>query len=413
MMPNQPQRIYLFEDRDVAHLRPLAVLRPAMQLRRGRTLQGAFIADQLSYSDVAWWVREDLVDCTREANPGRLVNVVPTQPVWWINGRLAYVPSALKAVMASGSTLGKYPSTLVVDPAAGALVAAYGVQPPAAKGIGGQGSSSVGEDGDTRTIEIEAQWLRYPWDLVATLPESLTQSCSVEDSSPVPQQAYHKGISSLYLAPSVLVDPGVVFNTSGGPIYVDEGAVLGAHSVINGPCYIGPHAQVRPHTQVSCAAIGFGSRIGGEVSVAVLGRYVNKVHYGFLGHSYIDSWCNLGAGTTTSNLRNDYGFIKMRMHEGRRSTGLQFLGTMMGPYAKCSIGTTLNTGTLVGAVCNLFDHGFHPADVGPFSWGSPTGGYVRYQLDRALEAIERTMARRDEALSDADRNRLTALYQLG
>ena len=412
-MPNQPQQIYLFEDRDVAHLRPLAVLRPAMQLRRGRTLQGAFLAETLSYSDVAWWVREDLVDCTREANPGRLINEAPTQPVWWINGRLAFVPSALRTVMAADSTLQEYPTTLVIDPAADALVAAYGARPSALEWTGEHGSLSMGGDGDARIIEIDAQWLRYPWDLVATLSESLTQSCGVDEPSPVPQQAYHKGTSSLYLAPSVTVDPGVVFNTAGGPIYVDDAAVIGAHSVINGPCYIGPHAQVRPHTQVSCAAIGFGSRIGGEVSVATLGRYVNKVHYGFLGHSYIDNWCNLGAGTTTSNLRNDYGLIKMPMRDGRRSTGMQFLGTLMGAYAKCSIGTTLNTGTLVGAVCNLFDHGFHPADVGPFSWGSPGGGYVRYQLDRALEAIDRTMARRGEVLSDVDRERLTALYQHG
>ena len=207
---------------------------------------------------------------------------------------------------------------------------------------------------------------------------------------------------------------GALLNAETGPIYlgknsiVQEGAVIrGAFSLSEGSC-VNMGAKIRGDVSV-----GPYSKIGGEVSNSVLFGYSNKAHDGYLGNSVIGEWCNLGADTNTSNLKNNYDFVKLWNHgsESFESTGLQFCGLLMGDHSKCSINVMFNTGTVVDVCSNIFGEGFPRNYVPSFAWGG-SAGLITYKLDKALETAERVLARRDIKFNDVEKNIMTTVYEL-
>ena len=148
--------------------------------------------------------------------------------------------------------------------------------------------------------------------------------------------------------PAAVIEPHVVFDATAGPIYVAYGAHIRAFTRLNGPCYIGPHTTVAGG-EISNCSIGPKCKVRGEISSSIFLGYANKGHDGFVGHSYLGRWVNLGAGTTTSNLKNTYGSVALWTPDGVRSTGLQFLGTLFGDHVKTGIGTMLTTGNGSGS----------------------------------------------------------------
>ena len=161
------------------------------------------------------------------------------------------------------------------------------------------------------------------------------------------------------------------------------------------------------------STIGPHCKVGGEVSNSVIFGYSNKAHDGFLGNSVIGEWCNLGADTNNSNLKNNYGNVKL-FHYGLNKqvdTGLQFSGLMMGDHSKAGINTMFNTGTVVGVCTNVFGSGFPDKFIPSFSWGGADGMEV-YKLEKAIEVADQVMSRRKLILSDADRNILSTIFQM-
>ena len=153
--------------------------------------------------------------------------------------------------------------------------------------------------------------------------------------------------------------------------------------------------------------------MGGELSNVNFQGWANKAHGGFLGNSVIGRWCNLGAGTVSSNLKNTYGPVRQWSDATGQmeDTGLQFCGVLMGDHTKCGIGTTLNTGTILGPACVVFDAGFPPKHLPPFSWhDAKSGETVPHDLDRMLATAETVMARRNETLSDTAKDNLSAVF---
>jgi UDP-N-acetylglucosamine diphosphorylase/glucosamine-1-phosphate N-acetyltransferase len=161
----------------------------------------------------------------------------------------------------------------------------------------------------------------------------------------------------------------------------------------------------------SCVSVGENSRVCGEMSVVIFTGHSNKGHDGFLGHSVLGRWANLGAGTTTSNLKNSYGKIRVEDSQGEHETGLQFLGSLIGDHAKTAIGTRLNTGTIVGAGANVFGDRSPAKFVPPFAWGDQPP-FERYERAKFIEVAEHVMHRRDVALSDGVRETLGAAWDL-
>jgi UDP-N-acetylglucosamine diphosphorylase/glucosamine-1-phosphate N-acetyltransferase len=198
---------------------------------------------------------------------------------------------------------------------------------------------------------------------------------------------------------------GATLNTSTGPIYLGKDSQVMEGSLIRGPFALLDHGVVKMGAKVyGATTVGPYSKIGGEVNNSIILGYSNKGHDGFLGNSLLGQWCNLGADTNNSNLKNNYGEIKLWSYVTRRfsRTGQQFLGLIMGDHSKCGINTMFNTGTVVGVAANVFGGGFPRNFIPSFSWGG-SGGYSTHRLEKAVETAELMMARRKVEFSEEDR----------
>jgi UDP-N-acetylglucosamine diphosphorylase/glucosamine-1-phosphate N-acetyltransferase len=203
-------------------------------------------------------------------------------------------------------------------------------------------------------------------------------------------------------------------NASAGPIYIGKDAEVMEGALIRGPFALCDGAQVKMGAKMyGPTTIGPKCRVGGEVNNSVLFGYSNKAHDGFLGHSVIAEWCNLGADTNTSNLKNTYDEVRLWSYSKRTfiNTHLQFCGLIMGDHSKCGINTMFNTGTVVGVNSNIFGPGFQRNFIPSFTWGG-TSGHTNYDLKKAIEVAEIVCRRRNVHLDEVDKDLLTSVYNL-
>jgi UDP-N-acetylglucosamine diphosphorylase/glucosamine-1-phosphate N-acetyltransferase len=244
------------------------------------------------------------------------------------------------------------------------------------------------------------------WDLIHWNAELLTEDfarlkapCSPKPTGP----HYFINPDQISLAPDAKLSPGCVLDATKGPITIGSGASIGANAVLMGPCWIGPAARIRPLTQIrEGTTVGAGCTIGGEVSNTIFMSQSNKGHEGFIGHSYIGKWANLGSGTTTSNLKNTYGEIHARVGSREIPTGRQFLGSVIADHAKTAILTRLMAGTYVGFCSMIALSGIAPRMIPSFTFLTDKGAKP-YQMDKAIEVTKRVFARRDRQFDETDR----------
>lgn len=209
---------------------------------------------------------------------------------------------------------------------------------------------------------------------------------------------------NIFIEPGAVVDCAIL-NASKGPIYIGRNAEVMEGSLIRGPFALCENSVVKMGAKIyGGTTIGPWSKVGGEISNSVITGYTNKGHDGYLGNAVLGEWCNLGAGTNNSNLKNNYAEVKLWNYPQERFalTGQQFCGLIMGDHSKCGIGTTFNTGTIVGVSANIFGAGFPRNFIPSFSWGGASG-FQTYQTKRAMETAERVMARRQKVLEVGDR----------
>ena len=222
-----------------------------------------------------------------------------------------------------------------------------------------------------------------------------------------------------------VINPGNIFieegaqilfstlNASEGPIYIGKDALIMENSSIRGPFAMCDNAVVKMGTKIyKDTTIGPFSKVGGEISNAVIFGYSSKGHDGYLGNSVIGEWCNLGAGTNNSNLKNNYSEVKLWNYETERfaKTGLQFCGLMMGDHSKCAISTMFNTGTVVGVSANLFGSGFPRNFTPSFSWGG-AAGYETFQMNKVSEVVTAVMKRKNLVFDAVDQKILDHVFE--
>jgi len=269
---------------------------------------------------------------------------------------------------------------------------------------------------------IDGWWVDEVWDFIRLLPEQLAQDIAALASLaartvPLPPHVTVLGNHSVTVigrtedlppeSADTIIEPHVVLDASAGPIYIGAGTHVRAFTRITGPCYIGREVSVMGGDITGCS-IGDVSKVRGELSNTVVLGYSNKGHDGFVGHSYLGRWVNLGAGTVTSNLKNTYGTVALWTPDGVRDTGLQFLGTMFGDHVKTGIGLRLSTGTVLGAGANVYDR-MPPKVVAPFSWGDGPP-YSVYHADKFVETAARMMSRRHVELTERARRHLASVH---
>lgn len=219
--------------------------------------------------------------------------------------------------------------------------------------------------------------------------------------------------SKIFLAPGAKVEAAVL-NTSSGSIYIDADAEIMEGSMVRGPFYLGEHSQLKMGAKIyGPTSFGPHCKVGGEVNNSVMFGYSSKAHDGFLGNSVLGEWCNLGADTNNSNLKNNYAEVKV-WHYGKKSfvkTGLQFCGLIMGDHSKSGINTMFNTGTVVGVSANIFGDGFPRNYIPSFSWGG-AAGFTPYKLKDAIDTAKLVYARRNMEFDNEEQEIFTYLFSL-
>jgi len=264
----------------------------------------------------------------------------------------------------------------------------------------------------SRTLELPGRVLRDVWSLMSATPDQVAEDVASLFPSPAPAAlppgVFHSGGHPLVLGENAVVEAGVVLDTSDGPIWLDEGARVRAFTRLAGPAYVGRGSTVLGGSLEACS-IGPVCRIRGEFAESVALAYVNKAHDGHMGHAYLGAWVNLGAETTNSDLKNNYGTVRLWTPDGEADTGEIKMGCFLGDHVKTGIGLLLNTGTVIGAGCNLYGAAMPPRYVPPFSWGTGDD-LVAYRVEKFLEVAERAMARRNVALPEAMRGQLARAW---
>ncbi len=258
------------------------------------------------------------------------------------------------------------------------------------------------------TIEGKIDLFRYPHDVVRfnmqTLPGSLQYR--------IAHGQYKQAADGVFMAEGASLGQHVVTDTRDGPIILEQGASVGPYCYLSGPAHLGAHARIIEHAAIKDAvSLGHTTKIGGEVEASIIEPYTNKQHHGFLGHSYLGSWINLGAGTCNSDLKNTYGDVKMEYGGHRVSTGMQFVGCMMGDYAKSAINTGIFTGKTIG-VCSMV-YGFVTTNVPSFvNYARLFGQVTELPADVMIATQKRMFSRRNVRQRECDVQLIYAMYEL-
>lgn len=266
----------------------------------------------------------------------------------------------------------------------------------------------LSSNGWERTMK-DGHWLDAPWDLLRHLGDMLAGdvlTLGAERRCVALTGLTVLGTHPVFVEEGAVVEPFAVLDATAGPILVSQGASVAAFTRLVGPTYVAPSAQVLGGKVVG-SSIGEHCRVHGEVSTSIFVGHANKGHDGFVGHSVLGRWVNLGAATVTSNLKNTYGEVQLWTPQGVRPTGLQFLGTLFGDHAKTAIGTRLTTGAVIGVGANVVGSGLTPKVVAPFLWGD---GDAVYDIERFMSVAERVMSRRGVSLDVEGRRHLARVF---
>jgi len=272
-----------------------------------------------------------------------------------------------------------------------------------------RGESWTAPHDEGEALAVDGLALHGAWDLITALEHLLAADCTdalVAGPDPVPEAVLILGDPGDVACFGAWVEPGVVFDVRHGVVVLEEGVQVRSGTRLEGPLFVGPGTQVLGGT-VRHSAIGPQCRVHGEVAVSVFTGYANKSHDGFLGHSVVGQWANLGAGTITSNLKNTYGEIRLDLPGGRLATGRTNLGTLFGDHVKTAIGTLLSTGSVLGTGANIVGAPV-PRWVPAFAWGAD--GKERLDGEGFLTIAKRVMPRRQVEVGTGEEASLRALH---
>ena len=393
--------IYVFEDHYALDLEPLALTWASFELRCGALTHLERIRRVAGGEPITLIVRPGMAAVVQECYPGLSVNPKQVEAGLWLNGAALWDEAAWER-------LGGIQGFISTDDrlVGGNLTADQSRQFYQHLRAGTTPDTSPSATGGPRL-------LRYLWDHFLSNAEQLAADFEHwyrdRATTNFPKGVHVVGDGGVFLGKDVTLDPFVVLDTRAGPICIDEGTTIGSHSVITGPSYIGPECKVWPSSFLEEVSLGPVCRVMGRVTGTIMQGYSNKQHYGFLGHAYLGSWVNLGAGTTNSDLKNNYGEVRVSVNGRVVSTGSRYVGCFIGDHAKTAIGTLLNTGARVGVAANVFGGAVPPKVVPSFAWGSD--GKVKYDLEKCLETMATVKGNRRQEFTPAERELYTRLYE--
>lgn len=400
--------VLLFEDEYVARLYPITTGRPAFAISCGsfRLLDWvqAIFADQAGVAvrpHLHALVKSDYRDLRHELQP--------TEP-WTLclNARLVPGRSNLERVI----QLTMNPGPMVVRHEHGAIAAAI---VPTAKlpreGLADYRKVNLAIQQSIAELTPHAVHLEmfdYPHDVIRFNQRIFDENLAFRLSG----DRYREVADGVFVSGSVTISDFVVTNTKAGPILIEDDTAIGPFCFLRGPIHLGPRTRVNEHAAIKdYVAVGHTTKIGGEVECSVIEPFSNKQHHGFLGHSYLGSWINLGAGTCNSDLKNTYGEVKMDYSGERVPSRMQFIGCIIGDYSKTAINTSVFTGKTIG-VCSMV-YGFVTTNVPSFTNYARSFGQVTEMSPAVMEATQKRMfSRRNVLQRPLDSELLVAMHAL-
>jgi UDP-N-acetylglucosamine diphosphorylase / glucose-1-phosphate thymidylyltransferase / UDP-N-acetylgalactosamine diphosphorylase / glucosamine-1-phosphate N-acetyltransferase / galactosamine-1-phosphate N-acetyltransferase len=399
--------LHLYDDTTARGWQPFALTRPAGELllgahtMRGRAelLFGTRCGGHISSPHLHGFGEPGAVPAVE------LSDVATAPPRIFLSSRAIIDWGALPQLIAAAATL------RIGDDIVGCIVPAGEPNPPRTWFDRPQ---RRGDD-----IAVAGRVLEHVWDLVSENPRQLRRDLEAaagrgagrSGELPVGVHVIGGAAADIRLGANVTIEPGTVLDVSEGGIWLDDNVAVRAFTRLAGPAFVGAGSTLLggPYTTVS---IGPGCKVHGEIEESVVLGYANKAHDGFLGHAYLGRWVNLGAMTTNSDLKNNYGSIRMWTPEGETDTGLMKLGCLLGDHVKTGIGALLNTGTVIGAGSNIYGSEMPPKYVPPFSWGSGAE-LVAFDEEKFISLAATVMGRRKLDLSADMQRVLRAAWRLG
>lgn len=391
----------IFEDSQYKNFFPLVSLRPVSELRCGA---GSLLDKSLRHfkgAHISLSVRTALAAVAAHDYPRFAVNEDPSPAEIYVNARVI-VDAPFAAVLRRAS---RTPKIFL----AGDSIAAVIIDPKSRAPIPRLFADGVLDEAAARRLPaspVSCRIVRYPWDLVEFNAEEIvndfawsSRKAKKKIAGRVYRGATLVGRGKILIGAGTVVKPGVVLDAEDGPILIGKNVTVMANAVIQGPACIGDGSVVKIGAKIyHGTSVGDQSKVGGEIEASIIQSYSNKQHDGFLGHSYLGSWVNLGADTNTSDLKNTYGTVRVNAGAGEIDTGKMFVGLTMGDHSKTGINVMFDTGTVVGVSCNVYGANLPPKFVPSFSWGE-RGAFVPYDLEKCVDTARRVMARRKVAMS--------------
>jgi len=404
-------KLVVYEDNRYDRLYPLTYMRPTFDLRCGQTLLREKIERAVGRGADVLFVREWLRDLCTARNPNTPVNdlaALKGDDLLIVNGRCLWLGGVEVPRNRDGCGV------------VGDEVAWISLRRDTAAAIGGATFEEFVETAARRVAKSDAKvkLISYPWDLVNENPAAVE-----DDFAKLGKRGIEGTFSSqaaiwgpkerLYVAPGAEVAPGAVVDTRHGPVIIEEGAVVNPLVRIQGPTYIGRNTlcfvAARIHEGTSIGPVCY---VGGEVEEAIIHGYANKVHDGFLGHAYVCPWVNLGAGTTNSDLKNDYGDVEVYVNGQLVNSHNLKVGCFIGDHTKTSIGTMINTGTVIGVASNLLGAGSLLPKFVPSFVLFMEGKFFKVGIKQQIETAHKAMGRRNTKMLPAEEALLRFLHEM-
>jgi glucose-1-phosphate thymidylyltransferase len=378
-------RVVLFEDRLVHQLYPVTISRPAFSISCGgyRLID---LARRLG-APVEIIVRRHLQEVTRTDHPEMLpYSAASDETVLYLNSRLVPSVSALNAIKSMAACKGG--AVVRSEQGVAAMLLPPGSPRPPETADHDQWASFFA----SLTLEpfkAELPLFEYPHDILRHHPITLREN--LEDRLSL--GGYRELADGVFAADGASLGQYVVTDSRNGPILLEAGASIGPYCYLSGPAHIGANARVIEHAAIKDGVVlGHTTKVGGEVEASTIEPYTNKQHHGFLGHSYLGSWVNLGAGSCNSDLKNTYGQVSMEYNGHKVPTGMQFVGCIIGDYSKTAVNTGIFTGKVIG-VCSMV-YGFVTTNVPSFvnyarSFGQITEAPVEVMISTQARMFKR------------------------
>ena len=382
--------LIIFEDSRAEDLYPISISHPVFDLLMGC----ANVVDRLK----AHFAPDKIVLCCREylGDTTHDRYGYPVNDFQSIDGETLLINAAIKPDIELFKKIKNLPANSAICGTNGLIGAKLEASVVARLDVAKIGDDRSLLPSGIKIIEYDISLIEHLWDIVNYNGQAIINDIelipSIQDWIQLPGMLKYG--NNVYIHPQAKISPGVFIDDDNGPVVIDEGAVVESRTLIQGPAYIGKNSALMAGMVREGCSVGPVCKVGGELEESIIMGYSNKCHEGFIGHSYLGEWVNLGALTTNSDLKNNYGEIVVRLNGKDIKTGSIKVGSLIGDHTKTGIGTFLNTGVVIGFCNNLYGGAlFAEKEIGHFRWGTP-GNLVEYRVDKAIEVAKAVMKRR-------------------